>query len=341
MSRMHPAKRANNLNRPSTRRGVGLPLDKPVRGAAIQKSPKDSLASPFVCEWPGAVAAIVVSTIGLWVHWPALVSHAETWIREPDYSHGFFVIPLAGYMLWHRRDRFPGCERFVSWMGLLLVCVGAGINVAGSYWFLEPLRAWSLLVWIAGVCWFFCGWRVLRWSLPAIAFLAFMIPLPYRVETFLTVPLQRTATQLSCWLLVTAGQPAIAEGNVIAINEARLAVAEACSGLRIFVSIIALAFFVAVLCENRWWMKTGLFLAILPIALLANAVRIAVTGLLQVYVSDGAAHRFAHDVAGWAMIVFAAALFGGVFWYMGRLVVEMETVSAGELLSLDRRTTAE
>ena len=339
MSRMYPGKRTKVSKRVATRRHVNSGFDGPARGAALRNCLEKANATPFVCEWWGAFAASVVLIIGLWVHWPTLASHAETWIREPDYSHGFFVIPLAGYMLWHRRNRFPGCQMSVSWMGLLLVCVGAGVNVAGSFWFIEPLRAWSLPIWIAGVCWFFCGWRVLRWSLPAIAFLGFMIPLPYRVETFLTVPLQRTATQLSCWLLVMVGQPAIAEGNVISINDARLAVAEACSGLRIFVSIIALAFVVAVFSENRWWMKTGLFLAILPIALLANAVRIAATGLLQVYVSDDAAHRFAHDASGWAMIVFAAALFSGVFWYIGRLIVEMETVSAGELLSRDRLTT--
>jgi hypothetical protein len=57
--------------------------------------------------------------------------------------------------------------------------------------------------------------------------------------------------------------------------------------------------------------------------------------LLRVYVSDEAANHFGHDVAGWLMIVFAALLLGGWMWYLGRLVVEVETMSTRELLESD------
>lgn len=284
-------------------------------------------------RWSLGLACGVLAAVALWAYWPSLVELVATWNREPDYSHGYFVVPLAAYFLWHRRSGFPGIAGRLSWGGLLLICFSVAVNVAGALWYMEPLHAWSIPFWIAGACWFFGGWRLLRWSLPAIVFLGFMIPLPYGVEKLLTVPLQRTATQLSCWLLQSLGQPAVAEGNVILIRDARLSVAEACSGLRIFVSIIALAFAFSVLTQKPWWMKASLFLAVLPVTLVANSVRIAATAFLQVYVSDEAAHRFTHDVAGWLMIVFAAALLGAMLWYVSRLFFQVETVSTRELLA--------
>jgi exosortase len=283
--------------------------------------------------WSIAAVVGVLCVVGLWMYWPTLVSLVSVWNREPDYSHGYFVVPIAAYFLWSRRNTFPGFGQRLSLPGLLFLCLSGVTNVLGGLWYMEPVQAWSLPLWVAGVCWFIGGWRFLRWCLPSIAFLAFMIPLPFGVERSLTLPLQRTATQLSCWLLQTLGQPAIAEGNVIVIDDVKLSVEEACSGLRIFVSIIAVAFVFATLTRKPWWMKASLFLGVLPITLVANSVRIVATGLLQVYVSDEAAHRFGHDVAGWLMIVFAAGLMGGLIWYLGRLFTEVETVSTRELLS--------
>ena len=134
-------------------------------------------------------------------------------------------------------------------------------------------------------------------------------------------------------MLQSLGQPAIAEGNVISIDQVQLVVAEACSGLRIFVSIIALAYAFTLLAPRPWWMKLCLCLSVLPITLIANATRITVTGLLNVYISGEAAHRFSHDVAGWLMIVFAAGLFGAVLWYLGRLFVKEEWISVRDLVS--------
>jgi exosortase len=286
--------------------------------------------------WQIALAGGVLLLVFLWTFWTTFSSLTVVWNRDADYSHGWFVMPLAACFLWQRRDTFPGFSSQLPFAGLILVCASGAMDIAGSLWYFEPIRAWSIPLWIAGVCWFFGGRKLLSWSLPAVVFLGFMIPLPYRVETFLSWPLQRVATELSCWMLQSFGQPAIAEGNVIAIDNLHLAVAEACSGLRIFVSIIALAFAFVVLTKKPWWTKACLCLSVVPVTLIANATRIAVTGLLNVYVSGEAAHRFSHDVAGWLMIVFAGALLAAVLSYVGRLFIEVETISVRELLSNDK-----
>ncbi len=188
-------------------------------------------------------------------------------------------------------------------------------------------------MWIAGAVLLLGGWKVLAWSGPAIAFLWFAFPLPYSAELALSRPLQQIATQLSTVVLQLLGQGAIAEGNTILVGEHALEVEQACSGMRIFVGIFALAFAYVLFIRRTWWEKVLLLASAIPIALVANSTRIVITGLLYQYASGDAAKHFSHDVSGWAMIPFAAALFWGVVWYVGRLLPEVEVIGTTQLIS--------
>jgi exosortase len=283
-----------------------------------------------------ALGGSVLAGAFVWAYWPTLVSLVAAWNREPDYSHGFFVAPLAAYFLWVRRDRFPhgpkkgSFSAGLSWLGLGLVAASVGARAFGAHFYLDAIDGWSIMFWVGGVVWFFGGWRVLWWSAPSIVFLWFMVPLPFRMERWLSLPLQGAATKLSCWILQGLGQPALAEGHVIFLGDYRLEIEQACSGLRIFVGIVALAFAYVIITRRSWWEKALLLLSALPIALLANAARIVATGLLYQFVSGEAAKQFSHDGAGWVMIVFAAGLFGLVLWYLCSLVREVEVVEIGD-----------
>jgi len=182
------------------------------------------------------------------------------------------------------------------------------------------------MLWVSGVVWLLWGARVFWWSLPSIAFLWFMVPLPFSAERWLSLPLQRVATKLSCWTLQLLGQPAISQGNTIHLGEHQLEVEQACSGLRIFVGIVALAFAYIIIVRRPWWEKALLLASVVPIALVANATRIVGMGLLSQLVSSEAGKTFAHDVSGWVMIPFAAGLFALVLWYLDKLIQEVELV---------------
>ncbi len=268
----------------------------------------------------------------LWSWWPALERLLGAWQREPDYSHGFLVPPLAAYFLWTRRDTFPTGSVRVAWAGLGLVGLSVAVRHVGGFFSVEVVDAWAMLPWLAGAVWLLFGRRVCWWSLPAIAFLWFMIPLPHRVERWLSLPLQRIATLLSGWTLQMLGQPALAEGNTILLGPHQLEVEQACSGLRIFLGVIALAFAYILLARRSWWENCLIALAVIPVALISNATRIVVTGLLYQYASSEAATKFSHDASGWGMIVLAAALFALVLWYLRYLFPEVEPPDVGELL---------
>ena len=283
-----------------------------------------------------AVAIVVViGSLFTWAYWPTLVELAGKWDRLPDYSHGYLVAPLAVFFLWVRRARFPTKPGAARWLGVLLIVGSVGVRYVGAKYYLGGVDGWSMMVWVAGVVLLFGGHRVLVWAAPSIAFLAFMVPLPYGAERMFSLPLQKAATLISCWTLQFLGQPAIAQGNTIILGEHHLEVAEACCGLRIFMGILALAFAYLVIVRCPWWQKLILALSTVPIALVANATRIVVTGLLYQLVSSDAAQHFSHDVAGWVMIPFAALLFALVLWYLHNTVQEVEVLDVRSLIGGD------
>jgi exosortase len=283
--------------------------------------------------------AFAIGTIGiafLWSYWPTFKQLVDSWERIPDYSHGYLVIPLAVVFLWVRRRQFPGMAPNLSWGGLVLMLLSIALRYVGAQFFLGGVDGWSILVWCAGAVWFLGGAAVLRWSLPSIAFLFFMIPLPYGVERWLSLPLQRIAAALSCAILQFFSQPALAEGNTIWLNNINLEVEQACSGLRIFVGILALAYVYLILVRRSWWERIVLLLSVIPVALAANCARIVVTAFLYQYVSGAAAKRFSHDFAGWAMIPLAAGLFALVLWYVGALFREEEELDMKAIVQMEK-----
>jgi exosortase len=278
------------------------------------------------------ICAVLVIAAGIWSYWPTLNSLVSTWNQVPDYSHGFLVAPVAAYFLWARRQTYPGIRPPAYIVGFSILTFTLLVRYLGARFYFGAFDAYSLLLWIASVVAICGGHRLLKWSLPSIAFLFFMIPFPFGLETAMSAPLQRIATKVSCWTLQLLGQPAFSEGNVILLGNQQLEVAQACSGLRLFASVIALAYAYVVLVRRPWWEKVVLLTAVAPIAILSNSIRIVATGFLFEFTTSDLAHRFSHDLAGWAMIPVAAAFFGLVLWYLRALIQEEEVLDISAVL---------
>ena len=248
-------------------------------------------------------------SFGAWAYGPTLRNTFAAWNANPDYSHGFLVPLLALWFLWARREDRAKSESTPSWKGLALLVLAGLLRFAAGRFYLPELDGWSIPIWLGGIVFLFHGPKVFRWALPSLAFLWFATPLPGSLEIFLSTPLQHFAAQLGSWSLRLAGQPAIAEGTTILLNEHVLDIERACSGLRMFYGIFAFAVACVILTRLRGWGALALLLAAVPVALAANVVRIAVTGILLQSVSGEAARKFSHDFAGFVMIPFAVFLF--------------------------------
>jgi exosortase len=259
---------------------------------------------------PVAVVLAVFAVALLWAYWPTLGELARRWSNDPQYSHGYLVPAFALVLLWLRRQQLLTVTFGFRWWGLPLCVGGAVLRFLGAYFYFDWLDAASLLPFLAGVAVLLGGKQALRWSWPSIAFLAFMIPLPFRLEVAAAVPLRRLATQISTYTLQTIGLPAISEGNVIILENARIGVVEACSGLSMLVIFFALSIALTLLIERIWWEKLVLVVSAVPIAVIANVTRITVTGILHETVGSEIADRFFHDLAGWFMMPLAL----GMLW---------------------------
>src|SRR6476469_4172688 len=189
-----------------------------TKAAALEKGTAGERTLAIGGYWL-AVGSIALASAILWAYWPTLVEMVGQWIHQPDYSHGFLVVPIALFFLWTKRSRMPRGEICPSIWGVTLLLLACALRVAAGALYLGPLDGWTIPIWVAGAVWLLFGWRILLWSLPSIAFLWFMVPIPFQAESLLSVPLQAVATKLSTATLLMLGQPALAEANTIWIGE--------------------------------------------------------------------------------------------------------------------------
>ena len=107
-------------------------------------------------SWTLIVGLAALAATFLWIYWPTLLRLIVAWNVEPDYSHGYFVVPLALFFLWTRRDRMPQPQG-PSWGGLACILAGLAVHVLGSLYYLEPLNGWSMTIWLSGAAWLLGG----------------------------------------------------------------------------------------------------------------------------------------------------------------------------------------
>jgi exosortase len=232
----------------------------------------------------------------------------QQWYEDPNYSHGFVVPFIAGYFIYEMRQELGETSVEPWWPGFLLVACGILQLVVG--WLATEyftMRS-SLVVALAGLVLLLFGKRLFRLMLLPLAYLLFMVPLPYILYDMVAFPLKIFVTKVSIGFLKLCGVVVLREGNVIQLPTTTLEVADACSGIRSLISLLALAvaysFFIKITPMRRW----VLVLAAIPIAVCANAVRVIGTGFLAQYWGARAAEGFFHEFAGLAVFVVAISL---------------------------------
>ncbi len=284
-------------------------------------------------DWQSWLIPSGLTALLLWSTWPVVESMIDRWVNDPRYSHGILVPIFASYLLWRRRSWCPGPARLPDYRGVALIACGVATQLAGAVIYLGWLGGFALILSIAGVIMIWGGPKALRWATPSLAFLVFMIPLPYRFEVALGKPLQRIGTVVSTYLLQTAGLSAIAEGNIIRLDDrASIAVVEACNGLGMIVAFACYATAAAMMMEQRNLVtRIIILLSAAPLALVANISRITATGLVHSALGGGAADLVFHDLAGWLMMPLALGLLWAELILLGTLIIEQKR---GDLASL-------
>lgn len=267
-------------------------------------------------------AFAALATLG-WAYWSTFASIGERWATDPQYAHGFLVPVFAGYLLWRRREQLSRSDFCSRWWGVGVILVGLGLRYAGFVLYQPWLDAGSFLVVLTGIAVATGGRRALVWTAPAILFLAFTVPLPFRIQMALGGTLQEAATFASTYVLQTLGVPAISEGNVILLTDSRLGVVEACNGLSMLVTFFALATAVAILAPRSLVERLIIVASAIPIAIAANVARITLTGVLFEAERGDWARAVFHDFAGWIMMPLAIVLLLGELFVLKRAILSV------------------
>jgi exosortase len=227
------------------------------------------------------------------------------WATDENMGHGFFVPILAGYIAWQRRNILAAIPRRPNGWGLVLVVWAAFQALAatlGAELFTARL---SFVIALVGVILYLGGTRWVKALGFPLALLLFMIPIPAIIYAALTLRLQGLASQLGEVMISMMGIPVLRAGNTLQLPSQTLDIAEACSGIRSLLSLGFLSLVYAYFTDKRVWMRWALLAATVPIAIGANGIRVAVTGLLSeinTKLAQGAYHE------GEGYIVFVVAL---------------------------------
>src|SRR5439155_22598944 len=279
------------------------------------------------------------------VYFTVLLKLGREWWSDENYSHGLLVPFVIGYILWHERKRLavaqiqPQVWLGVAGVGVSLVMLWAG--VAGAELFVQRM---SIVVMLASVAIYFWGFRLL--SLLAVPLLLFIlsIPIPQIVFNKIAFPLQLFASRCAVSAMQLFDISVLRQGNVIELmplgahEPKRLAVVEACSGIRSLMTLVTLAvvytYFtkpksggsdidddgltpkemrtrrprsqrrgVGFLTSFTFWRSLILVVAAVPIAILPNALRVSGTGVLAHYYGTRVADGFFHSFSGWVIYI--------------------------------------
>jgi exosortase len=132
-----------------------------------------------------------------------------------------------------------------------------------------------------------------------------MVPIPAVLYNQITFPLQLFASQVAATTLEIIGIPVLRDGNVLELPSQKLSVVEACSGIRSLLSLSFLSLVYGYFFEASSRMRAALLILTIPIAILANAGRVTLAGILSEY-NPEMARGFMHTAQGW--VIFMVAL---------------------------------
>jgi exosortase len=275
--------------------------------------------------WAGLVALAVSFVV---LYRAVLVKLVHDWATDDNYSHGFLIVPLALYFVWERRARLRAAAFRPSILGLVVIAGSLATLVAGILGAELFLTRISMIGVATGLVLFVLGWQHLRILTFPLAFLLLMVPIPSIVFNQVAFPLQLLASRFGETTLQAFDIPVLREGNVIFLANTTLEVAEACSGIRSLISLLTLGIVYGYFADRRASVRLVIAAATVPIAIVANGLRVAGTGIAAHYYGPEAAQGFFHTFSGWLVFAFAFVALAAVIQTLVKLMPPAQSTAA-------------
>jgi exosortase len=261
--------------------------------------------------WRAWFPLVAIGALLLVCYSPMFYRLVGVWLEDDNMSHGLFVPLAAAYIAWTKRGLLSQIHPKVNYWGLPLVLFGFLTLCIGP----PSLPTWVLIVRcsflfsLVGCILFLGGTTMLRALAFPLLLLPLMIPFPFYDQV--TLPLQFLASILAENFLTVLGYSVLREGNILLLPAQTLNVAEACSGLRSIYALTFLTLTYSYFFTPRTRARWILVVAILPVAILVNALRIALTAIMGMYNPAWTEGTY-HEMLGWTVFVFAFAILLGL-----------------------------
>jgi len=265
--------------------------------------------------------AIKTALLGIAVFIPYQSALAYLWRvwKNEDFNYCYLIPLITVYIIWEKRHLLTRILSVPSWMGLVIVIPAVLLffvgELGGEYYTLQ----FSLCMLIIGLCWLLAGWHKLRVLIFPLSILVTAIPFPWFIYANLTLRLKLISSQLGVWMLHVFGFTAYREGNVIDLGFTQLQVVDACSGLRYLLPLFVLSIIMVYFYRVSIWKKIVIVLSTVPLTIITNSLRIALTGVLFNSFGPAVAEGFFHGFSGWFIFIFAFAILFLEMWLLNKI----------------------
>jgi exosortase len=277
---------------------------------------------------PRNIATLVVLFLGIVaLFWRWFFAQNEHSWGNGDWSHAYVVPLISIYLLWQSRIELARMSFTIFWPGVIPIVMGIWSYV----YFIAGVpnhfcQGLSLVLTVFGLTLLLLGPRAMEYLFTAVAFLIFGITVPEIIMNYLTYPLMDMAATGGFFILRLFNINADLAGNSITVinsvgQPVPMNVGEQCSGMRTVIAFLALGTAVALVGTSQWWKRVILIAMALPTAIVLNAIRIAVLGMLSLKnanFSQGEMHMF----IGTVLLVPGFFFYLGILWALNTAVVE-------------------
>jgi exosortase B len=254
-------------------------------------------------EWLVALAGF--AAMYLPIYWWA----ANTIWQSDDHAHGAIILMVVCWLFWDRREAIlaaAGAPAPIA--GWITFSIGLLVYVAGRAIGVSILELASQIPVLLGCVLLLRGWPGVKAAWFPLVFIIFMVPLPGPLVDALTGPLKQWISVLAENSLYAVGYPIARNGVMLSIGQYQLLVADACSGLHSMFSLSALGLLYMYLMARKNVLHNAIMLAsLLPVAFMANIVRVIVLVLITYHLGDEAGQGFMHGAAGIVLLMVALA----------------------------------
>ncbi len=250
-------------------------------------------------------SAAILLALYIAAYWIPLTTIVNTWMKNDDYSYGFLVPFISAYLLWDMRGRFTGVQIKSSWAVFPILVFFVLLSIYGILGSSGNISMPSMPLLIICFTAFYFGINITLKAILPLGFLIFMVPIPSVIERTIGVFLKSISSKLGGEIIKLFNISVNVSGNIIDLGVTQLQVVDACSGLRYLFPLFALGIIYAYFFERATWKRIFCVLATIPIAIMTNALRIGVTGILTDQYGPSVAQGFFHGFSGWVLFMVA------------------------------------